>query len=313
MTSVLIWHDQGDAYAASLARRGLAVDVAVAHDEAEFARLLPESDVLLGFRFPAAPWDRCARLGWIHVAASGAEFLLPLRDRLAGVTVTNSRGIHGAPIAEYAIAAMVMLHSDFPAFFRAQADRQWQRRPVRTLSGRTLGILGLGAIGSAIALRAAAFGMEVQGVSRSGRAVPGCAAAGTPDALHAMLAKCDFVAVTLPLTEETRGILDDRAFDAIKPGAFLVNASRGGVVDEQAMIRALASGRLAGACVDVFEAEPLPTDSPLWSMRNVILTPHVAGMREDYVERVLDIFAENLAAFEAKRPMRNVFDLERGY
>ena len=236
-----------------------------------------------------------------------------MRGRLSGVTVTNSRGIHGAPIAEYTLAAMVMLHADFPGFLRAQAGRQWQRRPVPTLSGRTLGILGLGAIGGDIALRAAAFGMRVIGVSRSGRTVAGCAAAHTPDALHDVLAQCDFVAVTLPLTAGTRGLLDDRAFAAAKRGAFLVNTSRGGVVDEQAMIRALASGHLAGACVDVFETEPLPEASPLWSMPNVILTPHIAGMRDDYVERVLDIFEENLAAFEAGRAMRNVFDLERGY
>ncbi|MFO1313683.1 MAG: D-2-hydroxyacid dehydrogenase [Burkholderiales bacterium] len=313
MTSVLIWHDQGGAYAAALARRGLPLDVAVARDETEFARLLADADILLGFRFPMAPLERRTRLRWIHVAAAGAEFLLPLRERLAAVTVTNSRGIHGAPIAEYAIAAMVMLHADFPGFLRAQAQRQWLRRPVPTLSGRTLGILGPGAIGSEIAQRACAFGMRVLGVSRSGRAVSGCEAVRTQGDLDHVLAECDFVAVTLPLTAGTRGLLDDRAFAAMKPGAFLVNASRGGVVDEQAMIRALLSGRLAGACVDVFETEPLPEDSPLWSMRNVILTPHITGMRDDYVERVLDIFADNLAAFESGRPMRNVFDLDRGY
>lgn len=313
MPSVLVFHDHAAAYAALLRQRGLATDVAVAHDEAEFARLLPGADVLLGFRFPPAPFAHPHRLAWIHVAASGAEFLAPLRPHLAGVTITNSRGIHGTPIAEYAIAAMVMLRSDWPGRLRAQAQRQWQRRPMRTIQGTSLGIVGLGAIGSEIARRAASFGMEVQGVSRAGRPVPGCPVVHPPDRLHAMLATCDFVAVAAPLTQETRGLLDERAFAAMKPGACLVNVSRGGVVDEQAMIRALEAGRLAGACVDVFETEPLPAESPLWVMPNVIVTPHVAGTREDYVERVIDIFAENLAAFEAGRPLRNVFDLARGY
>lgn len=313
MTCILIWHHEGLAYAEALAHRNPSAEVRLARDEAEFARLLPEADVLLGFQFPVAPFAQALKLRWIHVTSAGAEFLGPLRDRLDGVAITNGRGIHGAPIAEYAMAAMVMLQSDFPGFVRAQAEKRWQRRPVGTLQGRTLGILGLGAIGTDIALRATAFGMRVRGVSRSGHAVPGCAIAKTPDRLGEVLAESDFVAVTLPLTGETRGMVNDTAFASTKRGAYLVNVSRGGVVDEQAMIRALASRRLAGACVDVFETEPLPADSPLWSMRNVIVTPHVAGMRADYVERVLDLFVDNLVAFEAGAPMRNAFDLTRGY
>jgi len=313
MTSILIWHHEGDAYAEALAQRGLAAEVRVARDETDFVHALPGTDVLLGFRFPVAAFATPTSLRWIQVTSAGAEFLAPLRERLRGVVVTNGRGIHGAPIAEYVMAAMVMLQSDFPAFIRAQMVKRWQRRPVGTLQGRTLGILGLGAIGSDLALRATAFGMRVRGLSRSGNAVPGCAVARTPDKLDAVLAESDFLAVTLPLTDETRGMLGDAAFAAMKPGAYLVNVARGGVVDEAAMLRALASRRLAGACVDVFETEPLPNDSPLWSMRNVIVTPHIAGMRRDYVERLVDLFVDNLAAFEARDAMTNVVDLERGY
>ena len=313
MTSILIWHHEGDAYAEALARRMPTADIRVAHDETEFARVLPAADVLLGFRFPMAAFSEPTSLRWIQVTSAGAEFLTPMRDRLHGVVVTNGRGIHGAPIAEYVMAAMVMLQSDFPAFIRAQIVKRWQRRPVGTLQGRTLGILGLGAIGTEIAVRATAFGMRVRGVSRSGNPVPGCAVARTPDRLADVLGECDFLAVTLPLTDETRGMVNDAAFSAMKSGAYLVNVSRGGVVDEAAMIRALASRRLGGACVDVFETEPLPADSPLWSTRNVIVTPHIAGMRQDYVERLVDLFVANLGAFETRAPMTNVVDLTRGY
>ena len=313
MTSILIWHHEGDAYAEALARRTPGADIRVAHDESEFARALPGADVLIGFRFPMAPFGLPTSLRWIQVTSAGAEFLAPLRDRLQDVVVTNGRGIHGAPIAEYVMAAMVMLQSDFPAFVRAQIVKRWQRRPVGTLQGRTLGIIGLGAIGTEIAMRATAFGMRVRGVSRSGNAVPGCAVARTADRLADVLPECDFVAVALPLTDETRGMLSEAAFAAMKRGAYLVNVSRGGVVDEAAMMRALASRRLAGACLDVFETEPLPADHPLWSMRNVIVTPHIAGMRQDYVDRLVDLFVDNLAAYETHAPMTNVVDLDRGY
>src|SRR5689334_19755658 len=223
MTCVLIWHHEGDAYAQALARRNPSAQIVVARDEPEFARLLPEADVLLGFRFPVAPFAQPGRLRWIHVTSAGTEFLTSLRERLQDVVVTNGRGIHGAPIAEYVIAAMVMLQSDFPGFLRAQAERRWQRRPVNTLQGRTLAILGLGAIGTDIAMRATAFAMRVRGVSRSGRPVPGCAVARTPDKIDEVLSESDFVAVTLPLTDETRGIVSYPQFAALRRGAYLVN------------------------------------------------------------------------------------------
>ncbi len=313
MTSVLVWHPEGVEYCRAIARRRPDLDVRLAVDEGEFARLLPEAEILLGFRFPVESLARRKRLRWIQVTSAGAEFLLPLRSELEGVAITNGRGIHGAPIAEYVMAAMTMLQSDFPAFLRAQGQNRWVRRPVETLKGRTIGIMGLGAIGAEIAVRAAAFGMRVLGVTRSASAVPGCTAVRTSADLAQTLAECDFVAVTLPLTEATRGFLDEAAFAAMKDGAYLVNVSRGGVVDERAMTKALASGRLAGACVDVFEVEPLPADSALWSMPNVIVTPHIAGMRSDYVDRLLDLFVANLDAYQRGAPLANVVDLTRGY
>lgn len=313
LTSILFWHPEHARYREALARRLPHASLAIATDEPAFARCLPEADVLFGFQFPAAALAPSPRLRWIHVTSAGAEFLMPLRDRLAGVAVTNTRGIHGAPIAEYVMAAMTLLHSDFPGFFRAQQARHWERRGVGTLQGRTLVVVGLGAIGSEIAARASAFGMRVVGVSQSGSPVTGCERVVVVAQMEGALADADFVAVAIPLTEATRGLLGARAFAALKPGARLVNVARGGVVDEDALLAALRSGTLAGACLDVFAQEPLPPGHPFWSLRNVIVTPHIAGYREDYVERALDVFVDNLARFEAGTPLRNAFDLARGY
>lgn len=314
MTRILVWHPvQGDAYAAALRARLPAAAADVARDEAEFARLLPQADALLGFQFPLAPFAQPRRLRWIHLTAAGADCLAPLRERLAGIVVTNSRGIHGAPIAEYALAAMTALQSDLPAFWRAQQARRWERRPVHTLQGRTLVIVGVGAIGGDIATRASALGMRALGVNRSGAPAAACARTYAVADIGDALAQADFVVVTLPLTDETRHVVGEREFAATKAGAWLVNVGRGGVVDEAALLDALRAGRLAGACLDVFEQEPLPPDHPLWSQPNVIVTPHVAGWRVDYVDRVLDIFLANLARFEANEPLANVFDLARGY
>jgi len=313
MTSILFWHPEHARYREALARRLPHANLVVATDEQAFARRLPEADVLFGFQFPAAALVPTPRLRWIHVTSAGAEFLMPLRDRLAGVAVTNTRGIHGAPIAEYVMAAMTMLHSDFPGFFRAQQAQRWARRPVGTLQGQTLVVVGLGAIGSEIAARASAFGMRVVGVSHGGAPVSGCERVYPAAQLERALADADFVAVVTPLTDATRGLVGARAFAALKPGARLVNVARGGVVDEDALLAALRNGTLVGACLDVFAEEPLPPGHPFWSLPSVIVTPHIAGYREDYVERALDVFAENLARFEAGMPLRNAFDLARGY
>jgi D-2-hydroxyacid dehydrogenase (NADP+) len=211
------------------------------------------------------------------------------------------------------MAAMTMLHSDFARYLVAQQAQRWERHPVGTLQGKTLAIVGLGAIGGEIAQRARAFGMRVLGVSRGGTPAAGCERVYATRDLHLALALADFVTVVVPLTEETRGLVDARAFAAMMPGARLVNVARGGVVDEDALLAGLRSGQVAGACLDVFAQEPLPAAHPLWSAPNVIVTPHIAGYREDYVERALDVFADNLARFEAGTPLANVVHLDRGY
>ena len=310
---ILIYHARAQALASALRNRVASASIVATSDEAQFRKLLPSTEILIAHTFPVQALESATRLRWIQLALAGSEFLAAARARMGGVVVTNARGIHAAPIADYVMTAAVMLSSDFHGLFREQAAKQWQRRPVRTLAGRTLGIAGLGAIGQEIARRASLAGMTVVGLRKNAGAMDGISRMYGPDALHAFLERCDFVVLAVPLTDATQQMIGAAEFSAMKPGAFIINVARGDVVDEPALVAALATGRIAGACLDVFSVEPLPADSPLWAMPNVIITPHIAGMREDYDECLLDICVDNLQRFASGEPLRNVVDLARGY
>ena len=313
MPRILIFHAQAGAYAAALSARVAHADAYSTSDEREFSERLPEAEVLIAHRFPVEALNAAAKLRWIQITSAGTEFLEPARGQLAQVIVTNGRGLHAAPIADYVMTTAVMLQSGFAQFIRDQAAKRWHRRPVPMLSGKTLGIVGLGSIGREIARRAAASGMDVVGVRKSGAPMDGVRRVFAPDRLHAFLACCDFVVLAVPATESTRALLGEAEFEAMKRSAYVINIARGTVIDEPAMIGALRAGTIAGACLDVFVVEPLPAESPLWTLSNVIVTPHIAGMRSDYEERLIDIFVDNLARFERGEPLHNRVELERGY
>ncbi|MCL6640825.1 MAG: D-2-hydroxyacid dehydrogenase [Candidatus Rokubacteria bacterium] len=255
---------------------------------------------------------RARRLRWIQLTSAGAEQLLPARAALRDVVVTNTRGIHADAMADYALGVMVMLRWDFPRLLRAQAGRVWEPRLAVPLAGATVGVVGLGAIGSEIARRARAFGMHVIGIKRTpGGGEPGIEVV-TAGRLREVLPRCDFVVLAVPITPATRHLLGSAELAAMKPGACLVNIARGPVVDEAALVAALRAGRLGGAALDVFEEEPLPARHPLWSLPNVTLTPHVAGEPAHYARRVADVFLDNLGRWRRGEPLRNVVDFERG-
>lgn len=289
------------------------IDLGVCRTEAELARDLPGAEVLLCTKLPPAALSDATRLRWIQVTSAGIEGLLPVRDRIAALSVTNARGVHVDLMADHAIAVMVMLQWDFPGLLRSQAAGRWDRGPRAPLAGRTLGVLGPGAIGAEIGRRAAAFGMRVIGVSRSGAPLPGFDAVHPVAGLHSVLPDCDFVCVVVPATPETRHMIGARELGLMKRTAFLLNVSRGSLVDEAALIAALRAGEIAGAGLDVFEQEPPAPDNPLWSMPNVIMTPHISGMTTDNAPRVAALFAENLGRFRAGETLRNLVRLDRGY
>ncbi len=281
--------------------------------EADFAARLPEVEVLFAFRPPRGHWARAARLRLIQTVGAGVDAVLPAPDLPQRVQIANARGIHGAQMAEYALGMMLHFARRVPELIEQQRRKQWRMLAPSLLRGATCGILGLGAIGEAVAERARAFGMRVLGTRRDPRPSPHADRVVGPEETEAVLGESDYVVVVLPLTAETRGRLGARALARLRPDAVLVNMARGGIVDEDALAALLREGRIRGAALDVFEEEPLPPGSPLWEVPNLVITPHVAGFSRDYLPAVLALFAENVHRLERGDPLRNPVDRHRGY
>ncbi len=286
------------------------------------AAILAEAEVL--FTSTVIPPDIAAhapRLRWVQITAAGVEGLLDSELVRSGITLTTASGIHAVPIGEYVMGAMLAFAKGLPAAMRAQAERTWRPYLAEELCGKTVGILGLGAIGGYVAKLAKADGMRVLAIRRSVRRRAAGRKAGIadvdellpPSGLPYLLSQADYVVIAVPLTPESRGLIGERELRTMRPTARLINISRGAVVDEAALVRALKEGWIAGAALDVFEQEPLPGDSELWGMDNVILTPHISGGTPVYMERAVALFCDNLRRYLAGEPLRNAVDLQRGY
>jgi phosphoglycerate dehydrogenase-like enzyme len=311
--TVLVYHASGDAgeYAALIRAPRRRVAVRVARDAGEAAALIGDADVLYAWKFPAELYAKAARLRWLQAMGAGVDWAL-VPSLPAGVVVTRAPGVFGPWMAEYVIGWCCWLTQRMETYRRAQREHRWIGDVVPDrLHGKTLAVVGLGDVGRAIARAGRAFGMRVVGVSRSGRRVPGVERTYRASALTDALRGADWAVLAVPLTADTRGLVDERALAALPPHAWLVNVARGPVVDEAALLRALRAGRLGGAVLDVFASEPLPPASPLWDFDNVVVTPHVAG--PSVPAEIAPIFADNLARFLAGRRLRHVVDARRGY
>jgi phosphoglycerate dehydrogenase-like enzyme len=261
---------------------------------------------------------RAPRLEWVHARDAGAGEQLGAALRLSAedagrVTVTTSSGVHAGPLAEFALFGILAFAKELPQLLRDQRERHWpaDQYPVGELRDRTLLLLGLGAIGTETARLASAFGMHVLAVKRSlDGAAPHVDELHPVSDLRALVARADAIVITLPATDETRGLLDADTLAAVKPGAVLVNVGRGAVVDEAALAERLQDGTLAGAALDVFTEEPLPPDSPLWGLDNVILSPHNVALVEREEERIVELFIDNLRRRLDGEPLRNALDPE---
>lgn len=245
---------------------------------------------------------------WVQTIGAGYDAYPTERFREAGVVLTNAPGIHGATAAEHVMALALAFSRRLPEFFELQGRHEWDRRIGGEVTDRTMTVLGLGEIGRVVADRARAFEMDVWGVKRdptthdsplSDDRVVG------PDALGEVLPATDVLVVTLPLTPETRGIVGATELDALPDDATLINVGRGGLVEEDALVAALREGRLGGAGLDVFETEPLPEESPLWDVENVVVTPHLAGVSDRYPERFAALFLEAYDRWRAGEPLRH--------
>jgi D-2-hydroxyacid dehydrogenase (NADP+) len=245
---------------------------------------------------------------WVHCIRAGYDAFDTDAYEDAGVPLTNSTGIHGATVGELAIGYMVSLARILHIYRDHQTETDWYtpdyERPF-TVENERLCVVGLGTLGTGIATRADALGMDVVGVRRTPETVPGVSEVYTPDELHEAIAEARFVALTLPHTPETEGLISDEEFDLMREDAYLINVGRGPVVDEAALIEALESEQIDGAALDVFEAEPLPADSPLWDFEDVIISPHKGSATNRYHLDIAEVVTENIEHIKRGENLRN--------
>ena len=285
-------------------------------DKAEIKARLDDIEAAVG-SFPRDLMLKAPNFKWLQQWGAGADWLLEYPELAQkDFVLTNVSGIHEIPIGEQIMAYLLMFARGFPRMMRAQLAANWSQKETTTfeLAGKTMLLLGTGSIGAYTAKLAEAFGIKVVGVRRNPeKQVEHIAEMIALDDLHAVLPEADFIVLTLPLTKDTRHIIGETELKRMKPTAILVNIGRGGLIDEPALVKALQENVIAGAGLDVFETEPLPEDSPLWEMENVIITPHMAGDTPHYDERALTIFLDNLRRYAKGEPLTHVVDKELGY
>jgi phosphoglycerate dehydrogenase-like enzyme len=285
-------------------------------DRSEIEKILDKIEILIG----DAPWDLLAEmpnLRWLQTWSAGVDGLIAHPELINHrLIITNTSGMHRDQLAEHIFAMILSRNRYFPKVFAAQQRHEWihpEGFQTDILTGKTMLIIGYGKIGEQAAIAAKAFGMKVIGIRRR-PANPGAGVRiETMDKLHELLGEADYVVNILPFTNETKGILGKKEFSLFKRGAVYVNVGRGLTNDEDAMIEALKSGRLAAALLDVTAVEPLPKDSPLWDMKNVIITPHYAGTRNDYAKIAAEITVENLKRYNKGQPLEYLVDKKTGY
>lgn len=288
-------------------------------------------DVMLTFIMPKDLAERAPNLKWVQLLSAGADHAMGAANS-GSFAMTTASGIHATPIAEYTIASMLAYAHKFHLMIRAQLRHEWLRSgfpgTVEELRGKTLGVIGYGSIGRETARMAKALRMRVLALKRDpgNRRDEGWCPAGLgdpdgvipenfygPEQREEILRESDYLTVTLPLTAHTRQFIGAREIAAMRPGAYIVNIGRGEVIDETALIEALKAGKIGGAGLDVFEKEPLPKESPIWDLENVILTPHMSGANRGYMDKACALFADNLRRFTAGHPLLNLVDPALGY
>jgi D-2-hydroxyacid dehydrogenase (NADP+) len=296
-------------------------DLRVAAEASEAEVHWPEIEVLFTWNrlFGPDQFRKAIHLRWVHSLSAGVDRLLFPELVSSGVVLTCTKGIHAPTMAQHAMALMLALARRLDFFVRAQAEARWvtniERPPLHDLQGKTLAIVGLGAVGREIVRLALPFGMSAVAARRH-REQDGSSNVDRvfgPDELSAMLSQADVVVVTCPLTPETAGLFGREAFAAMRPGAWLINLARGGVVQEEALVAALEEGRLGGAALDVFAREPLPSESPLWGMERVIITPHLSVASQETQKRAIALACENFRRFVGGQPLLSQVSKDLGY
>jgi phosphoglycerate dehydrogenase-like enzyme len=319
---VLVSFDLPSVYVEKIRGVSPTLEVVQSADKEEALHLIKDVDILFAGFFSKDLFAAAKKLKWIQAWGAGVDRLLLPEVVNSRVIITNASGVHPTPISEHVIGLMLCLSRKLHLFIRNQAEKKWRRyesrdpaEQVEELTGKTVGIVGLGRIGTEIAKKAKCLGMRVVATKRD-PSTPGLTSVDqlvSPKNLNVLLAESDFVVFSLPLTKETWGMIGEAQLRSMKATGYLINVSRGKIVQEDTLVEALKQGWIAGAGLDTFENEPLPETSELWGFKNVIITPHVAGLTPYYEERLTTIFCENLQRFINKEPLINVVDKTLGY
>jgi phosphoglycerate dehydrogenase-like enzyme len=284
----------------------------------KWSRLRAAADVSFDFDWqaPAQIPENSPRLRWIQGTSAGIGGMLDRTGLVRSpIVFTTAAGVHGVPLAEFTLLGLLHFAKGMPRLARDQAERRWQLHTTTLLRGSRALLVGLGGVGREVARLLAAVGVEVVGAGLAGKSydVAGVRSYVADTQLSDVLGEVDALVLACPLTARTRHLIGERELALMRPGAVIVNVARGEVIDETALIEALGARRLGGACLDVFETEPLPASSPLWAMDNVIISPHSASTVADENRLLTDLFIDNIGRWLAGEPLRNVFDREAGY
>lgn len=302
-----------DGFAEHVRQRDPApLDDVVAPDSIDaFHDALADADVLVTGTWEDRYADLAPDLSWVQIESAGYDHIPVDTLYEHGIRLSNASGIHAKPIAEHVYGLLLGIERRLFESRRDQTERRWNRVTPHELHDGTIGVIGVGAIGTEIAQKAAAFDLTVLGCDPDQRDIPAVDQWYAPDALHALLADSEYVVLACPLNEQTAGMIGRKELDVVPADGVLVNVGRGGLVDEDALVTALRDQVIRAAALDVFETEPLPEDSPLWELENCFITPHNSGRTPQYAERLAEIFVDNLERFVQDRAMKTEIPLQR--
>lgn len=295
---ILVADPEAEAYKKDLEAkfRGIPIHAVTAQEDIRHHADRMEILVTI-FRVADELLKQAVNLKWIQVMTSGVNYLLSRPSLRKDIIITSGRGIHGPQMSEMAFLLMLALNRNFPQFVRNQDQRHWEKWPAKLLYRKKVGILGVGVIGEEIAKKCKVFGMTVFGLDIVRRNIDSVDFFYGPEDLPQVAGEVDYLIIVAPSTPETEKIVGTKVLASMKPTAFLINIARGEIVDEQALIQALETGKIAGAALDALSIEPLPKDHPLWGAKNLIITPHVGGISDIYREQMMPIIEENLRRF----------------
>ncbi len=318
-TVLVLASDLADPELKLLAELPEECSLAVGNSVEAFERLAEDATVIfswsVGGKLLRDVFAMCPKVRWVHSRAAGLDTVLFPALIESEVPLTNGRGVFSQSLGEFALGAILYFAKDLRRMVANQEAGRWEAFDIVEIAGQTVGIVGYGDIGHAVAKRVHPMGMRVLALKRHAAtaADPLIERTYSPSERLEMISQCDYIVASAPLTPETRGMIGEAEFAAMKPTAVVVNIGRGPVIDEAAMVRALTEGRIKGAALDVFDTEPLPAGHPFWTLKNVLISPHCADHTPDWMEQAMRFFLAQFQRFEAGEPLHNVVEKRRGY